>query len=97
LETNDDSLDIEQLLPGRTKGPAKSYLSHLRITIKFSGGAALDKLAMPTHSNILKIQIMIMLPGETNLIPYMGGMVRVLCIPKFIARNYTSTVQYKPV
>jgi len=76
MKTNDKSLDVSQLMPGHPSGPAKSYLSGLQITINFDGGAALDKCQLPTHTNIISIKILVMLPGEIEPIPMNGGQVR---------------------
>lgn len=75
MRSNDRSIDVDKFMVNSPKGPAKSFMTNLEIIINFDGGAALDTLDLPTHLNILTIKIMIMLPGETSAIPYMGGMV----------------------
>lgn len=75
-------------MPGNPAGAARSYVASLRISINFNGGAALQKLALPTHTNILSIQILILLPGENNHIPYMGGMVSKLVFLKFVSNSH---------
>ncbi|WAQ93605.1 TSP1-like protein [Mya arenaria] len=73
IECNDRTLDVSQLVPGNSNGPAKSYANGLMITLNFDGGAAMDKLELPTHTNIHSIKILILLPGEINHIPFNGG------------------------
>lgn len=75
MSCNDRRVDVNQLLPGHPDGPVKSVLDGFQITINFLGGAALNKILLPTHDNIMSVKILILLTGETNHIPYMGGQV----------------------
>ena len=85
MSCNDNSVNVGQLVPGNPKGPASSYMPGFQIILNFDGGAALNNLMLPNHGNILTIKILILLPGETSHIPYMGGQVghMVFCTVSF--------------
>ena len=76
VSCSDPSISSDMLLPNNPRGPAKSMVDNLKITVSFNGGAAMNSISLPTHDNILTIKILILLPGEANPVEYMGGLVR---------------------